>query len=676
MQHGAALIVLLSTTTLPLAQDRTRLRGVVRDANQKPWAGATVVLHGRPVRGMDTLGDADRIEARSDERGRFDVRVLRNRAYLAWAFAKTKGTTYRVTAPAEGVRAGKPLRLAEASSTRVAPVVTLKVDASWTRPLSVKLTSAQDVRRAVLGGGVPRLGVPFVIDHRLTDDESLALPPLPWPDCVVEVYDAKGLQLICQGIALDAVVRATRLRARGKDTKPGFRGMPLPPTHQEKLVSADRSELLVPKGQPARLDVRRGSREGQPAKKARIVQRVRGQNLLVATAGDDGTARPLLPFGLPEMPFAYPLMPESAALVVQLDGFAEVDARDSEASRNPLELNTPEEKRREGPPIAVLTDSTKLGGRLTAAGQPLAGTPVFVEVFRKTRSAPFPRLRYEVLHTQDDGSYSVAHVGPETDYRVFAVLEASTLEACAKDGTRPFAGALVAAGRIVDHAVDLGAVDVTKLRRVKVQVRNPDGTPARDATLGLVSRMWKPAIAMPMLQPAVNRRGEVTMILASITKMTATALSDAGWATADLERLEASATSLELRIKKPCRLGGIVLSPGGDPLSGVIIQAEPADEGSNAMDDVSLFADRFIGRTDASGHFYFWMPGHSKRARLTMIRPSGGTIAGVAIRQISLANGQALDLELEMDPAKGGFGIPVRVAPAKRKVESKKGKGK
>jgi hypothetical protein len=116
MRRACVLLCLASSIVpaqgrAPVPQLRGAAIGEVRDAAGKPWSGAEVVLLSRPVSHDLASGEADRVVARSDERGRFKAPILRGRPHTAWAWGEATASGRAASAVHENVFAGQPIVL-------------------------------------------------------------------------------------------------------------------------------------------------------------------------------------------------------------------------------------------------------------------------------------------------------------------------------------------------------------------------------------------------------------------------------------------------------------------------------------------------------------------------------------------------------------------------------------
>lgn len=182
------------------------LLGHVADATGERVAGARVTVFWSPP--DDPAGTrTDRVEATSDERGRFVVKVLPGRGYSAFAMAGQGPGPVRCSAIRDGIAAsGQPLELV-LTETAVARPVRLRGTDAWQGRGPLQLFAAPSAANA--------LRIP--VDLR---DGRALLPPLPGLSLVV-VCDRDG-----EWIALDGV-------------RPDDASIELPSTHAVAVRTVD-----------------------------------------------------------------------------------------------------------------------------------------------------------------------------------------------------------------------------------------------------------------------------------------------------------------------------------------------------------------------------------------------------------------------------------------------------
>ncbi len=178
---GLAVLLLACVTVLP-AQERKPLVGTVVDAAGAAVTGADVTLVWSPPGGSG-CGPADIVEARTDARGRFIVKLLAQETYSAWALgAAGEGGVRPVSAIAEGVAAGGEVEL-RLDRTAAPFRITLRNTDAWAGigPFSVQVA-------------------PAALNVRLLEAPDGVVPPLP-PVGFFVVRDRDGAMIHVQQVA-------------------------------------------------------------------------------------------------------------------------------------------------------------------------------------------------------------------------------------------------------------------------------------------------------------------------------------------------------------------------------------------------------------------------------------------------------------------------------------------
>lgn len=160
------------------AQERRALHGQVVDGSGKPLAGARVRLCWTPV-GWPSRGEADQVEVRSDDRGRFVAQLLPQLAYSGHAVAeRAEGSL--ASAAVAGLAAGQSVTLH--ADRAVAPGrISLRSAMEWPVPqplqLEVAAAAASPWFVPVVDGEVPPLPQPWLALVRDAAGEPLWLGP-------------------------------------------------------------------------------------------------------------------------------------------------------------------------------------------------------------------------------------------------------------------------------------------------------------------------------------------------------------------------------------------------------------------------------------------------------------------------------------------------------------------
>ncbi|MFT4513752.1 MAG: hypothetical protein ACI91B_002458 [Planctomycetota bacterium] len=175
---------------LDAQQRREPIRGSAERLDGSPWAGATVHLLSRPLPNDARFGSPDEIVAVADQKGRFTVKLLAGRQYLAWGIEQLAEHRYRSSHAVERVIAGGRLVL-HVHETRERTKLTFEGLDVW-RPrgaLVARLSSNTEPK--------------IVITQPLTGDSWL-LPPMPAREGT--------LQITCGGVPMYEWPRPVNLR--------------------------------------------------------------------------------------------------------------------------------------------------------------------------------------------------------------------------------------------------------------------------------------------------------------------------------------------------------------------------------------------------------------------------------------------------------------------------------
>ncbi|MFQ5506035.1 MAG: hypothetical protein ACE5F1_14740, partial [Planctomycetota bacterium] len=184
------------------AAARKRASGVVRRVDGTPWVGARVTLISRPFVPDPRLGVVDRIEAKTDARGRFRAEILLGRVYDAWALETLAGNRYRCSAIQTRIMAGVPIRLEEQKEDRIQVRVRLAALERWKDRAPLRLIARSSNAHCVF--------VPLTLDTR----GEARLPPLPGRTARVEVRGKDGYLIMDSRVTLGLATRVKTFEKR------------------------------------------------------------------------------------------------------------------------------------------------------------------------------------------------------------------------------------------------------------------------------------------------------------------------------------------------------------------------------------------------------------------------------------------------------------------------------
>jgi len=589
-----AALVLGCGATAQKRSPRVRLGGYVSDKAGKPWAGARVHLRSRLIAGNEWIGEPDRIVVTSDARGRFAARILRDRDYLVWAVSEPSEHLYRATHARICVRGG-PLRLHEQAEPLVQVELRVAGDDAWQHPLRAKLTGAP----ARLALGEQRVGDPYEVFDLELDEHGEALVPLvPWRECTVEVYDRRGVQLWVStvALALDARKAAT---AQTRRREPGdIRAEP------SSLTS---SVVRIPEPSERKLTVL--DQSGKPLADAELGQRVRGRYVPVAKTDARGSVTTRLPVRYEDHADRLYGLRGASRLVVRKSGYLEEFA---EGSKNPSD-RLPVLLGANGNGVLHMTQNPALAGRLVLNDEtPLADAQLILYV-RGMGQVPAPVL----LRTDSEGRFEVTQDISQA-WLLVAVLDDDVRERLSNRERAPLARVAILSAH--GARKPSGTFDLSKLRRIELEVRNADGGPAGFARIDGFGFSGFNAIP-PLVQLRANRRGQLALLATRCPRALLIAHDAGGYAALNWGRLQ-DRTTFELggvlevsgvvhdKNARPVRLATVALGRGfwRGPKLGFSLT-------------MHLY-HRFQAITDDAGRFSLWVPGCPDSVPL-LVKPPG-----------------------------------------------------
>ncbi|MCK5945102.1 MAG: hypothetical protein KAI24_24145 [Planctomycetes bacterium] len=410
--------------------DRGAVLGWVEDERGDKRAGAVVVLVARPVPARADIGELDRVEVETDQRGRFRAACLRGRGYSAWAHWRD-GDVTMVTAIVEGVVPGPPVRLHQPEPF-AAPTLRFAGFDAWREHGPLRVVAR------------PTTDNTFEVPLELVDDRA-RLPLLPGVVWNVEVRTRQGLLLLRQ--------RASR-------------GVEV--------------EVRLPA--PVAVEVRVRDGNDQPVAAATVASMPcysvggrdpRMTSTPVAQTDADGVAK----FVLPELN-ALTGRRGSQVLRVAREGFATrlvvVPARGARRA------------------TLVMDEGFAVSGRLVdAAGEPIADQPVHVD--HPVGIAGGSDARFgaplQTVRTDADGRFVQHGLVPREGCRVMLALSPQRARALgfAAVTDRSLAPvAWIAARTNVTEDVELGTIRLSEVPMCRLQVVRHSGEPATEARVRLV----------------------------------------------------------------------------------------------------------------------------------------------------------------------------------------------
>ena len=438
------LATLLACLAVPLpAQDAPRVRTPIQvvDAAGKPWIGAEVRVVSNVFAGIvpDHEGKFDRwtdsASAKTDERGRVVLRLLRGRRYTAWAAAAIDGDRYRVTSAVDGISAGAGGELREAGSYWRERVRIVGADAWKQHGFELRVESPGEM----------------TVVTRSTKPESneVTLPMFPTSrtSAWTRLFTKDG-RLLASRQTVPQAVHVAR------------------PAHRELRVYP-----------PASLLIRVTSPDGKPIAGARLLSVTHNHWSALATTGANGNA-------LVRMPLRSTTRSRRLGLsfILKADGYATAQPRVSVTiSPKPRDEAKLVEAGRPDVTIVAVAQRVVRGRVLMSDGKPAVGMPIATGTsLPRGASTPGRLLRPLFTATDADGRFEVRGLGTRSAWRVLAVPSAEQLSELG--GRKTIAPVVWLGGANAGtEDVDLGEIRFDQLARVDLQIKNHIGEPARGA---------------------------------------------------------------------------------------------------------------------------------------------------------------------------------------------------
>lgn len=520
----AALAACALLANLASAQSGARdaAVGIVRDADGKPCAGATVEFVGRPWPDATAIGWSDVVRATSDARGRFRAELRSGIAYAAWAWIEDAGGARRSSAIVERIVPRTPVALALSAPAAIRLTrLELATVADWPAPLAVELEATTDPRVTIALAPLP--GDAFVV------------PPIPTAALRVRVRAANGAVLV------ESTLDVARLR--------------------EPTVTID-----LPAAKPQRFAVRDiDTGKGVPG--ATLLQMVGGVAVHVGTTDADGCAE-LAAIGSSEFRACGPGL--------ALAGMQAFEHAGGEPDWKPL---------REGfaPDWAAhVGKGVELRGSVSFGDASLPSVDLVLSegalhFSQKSSRALVWGRRAVALDAR--GAFGIGSVLAEFPPDLVLVLGPPAIDVLPKAwrGAWPLIVAPWVVEATAAGTVELGRFDVARCVPVRVQVRGADGAPALDATIALVPpRNMFGRSELPAL--CVDRSGTGLLLVPPQRSFALVARRGDEIAGGRLETLARDGETLveiALTLRPPRTIRGTVLGPDGVPRDGMHLWLEP-----------------------------------------------------------------------------------------------------
>ncbi|HHI79589.1 MAG TPA: carboxypeptidase regulatory-like domain-containing protein [Planctomycetes bacterium] len=194
---------------------RYKVIGLIRDASGNPMVHAEIHAYGDIREGLPRPVDPDILHTRSDNRGRFRLKLLPGRPYRAFGFNNKSPGRFRITALSEPFFAKGRVHL-RAVTIRARHKLQIQLGKPWRGrgPYRVELRPLGGNRRWILS--LPRLG------------EPISLPLLPGKRASLRLFDKTGAFLLAAPLSLDQDIRIEGKGAYKATLHPKLEGAPRP----------------------------------------------------------------------------------------------------------------------------------------------------------------------------------------------------------------------------------------------------------------------------------------------------------------------------------------------------------------------------------------------------------------------------------------------------------------
>lgn len=546
--------------------ERDPLIGTVMGLDGRPWKGARVTLVSRLVPWCDELPE-DRIEVRTDERGKLRAELLRDRRYSAWASHRDDSGNWHVTDVREDVIAGPPLALVGSQSRPMRVRIRLAGTERWKdkAPLRVRV--------------VPWTGnlyfLPVALDAR---NEGL-LPILPGGTCHAEVLAADGTVLLAARVFLTETRRRSWRQWEVANGGQEFGGLSL---------AVERIELGAPKQVRARVV---DGVTGVPIEGA--ILRHRASLFSHSSPGPLTRRRPMrqcwtivgktdrkgtAPLRLPrrEHPLNIPRR-TPVILCASAPGFADRYAGWLRAQRFHGAKFSNDNEDKDDEIVFRLTRSKPLTGRILERPKtPLRDAPILVRtelVIQRGRGGNGLECRRQSAVTDREGRFTVLGIPDDaSSLSCLTLLPERARRLLQPNRTNEFPIPPSLSLRVPSSQPrTLGSTSLANKVVVPVRIIGKDGGPARGAAVQVVRHEQRPRGIFGREQPAMHadRRGTRGLLLEPGTYSLFCWSSDAGYALHELQvSTETTVDPRTLRMQAFDLMRGMVVSGRGSPVAG------------------------------------------------------------------------------------------------------------
>ncbi len=446
----------LFAQTVPAKIERpefVRLRGQVVDLAAHPWQDVRVIAESTDVVESSWHRSVHRVEAQSDARGRFEMRIYRHRSYRVFGIRDLDTARYRRTQLAANVVGRTLVRLVESSRRQARlPLHVTGLDA-WTREgVSMHLYAIGSVRADVPGAHFPR-----VVEILVDEDGRARLPYWPGDEVTLQALGTNGSWAFTRKYSL-SLAALDKLGARGIEV-----GLDRPASAALRIVAGDK-----------------------PVADARLFLRWRDRRFELARTGVDGIAK-----------FCVPLGRVSSRVQLGVGGYG-------------MWVGQPKLAPGSVPALSIERGHV-LTAQLTFGERPARGLELLVFA-DKSGGSVGPDFAPSLLRADARGRFRLSCLAPGGHYTILALPSVQEQKLLPPSRVHRSSVMLVASGDLAGKSRDLGPIDLRKLRLLDVRVVGVGGEPGARATVRVeLSQRRRTAT----LTAVTDRRGRVQIPVSS-----------------------------------------------------------------------------------------------------------------------------------------------------------------
>jgi len=628
--EGMKYAIALALAMLAPVQDREPVTGRVERSDGKPWAGARVTLFSRLLPGIPELGDGDRVVVATDARGRFRAALLPGRRYSVWATGVARNGTRLTTKIAEDVGPGRPIRLVE--------------DTARARWIELEFRGLAAFRRRFASAEPPFVRIVTATENayierlRVPDNGKLRLPTLPGRHAWLEICAGDGRPVAVQRLRVTAALTPDELTAHKSPLAGLLKKLGESLEARRKELGPAKKPDAVPIQLPLGVDasVRVVDEAKHPIAGAKIDWRVRVYDPLAADERSTRGHRVVW----------------STLGKTDADGWCDFSVAEPAGRklRLPVSLRIAAAGHTTKLVVHALAETREAGGRITRAiqvalprsapvrgklewspGKPVSGMRLVASSWLIGRNRRPTDLVRTIVTTDRSGAFAIDGLGPGAPCFMLATADRDQVTRLSGNDERLLP--LVQLGVVHAPARAEGRVptiDLSKLRPLRLQITNADGSPVRHPLIHVVPSdrelfdRWHDAATLSLIG---SRRGRANVLLGRGGHQLLV-LSQDGFARASVP--ERSHEPLRLALTPWLRVRGQVVDSDGKPASGAVIESRGFYRQINSK-PLDTWITRCNQRrmatiTDANGKFELLLIPHANTVYLTALTWTGPTL--------------------------------------------------